>query len=229
MSQQIRGQDSASVAGTTAQVSSSGAVNTVTQGPDIGSVGSRNMVTTRSGVLATIAAVTASAGHLWALKNATATATKLILVHRLTVRFRPTVAATVAQQLGLCVFRATAFTTQHNTGGALVSFTTPQAKMRTSLPLTEATVYASDSTTAISGGTLTIDTLPLFEQRDWNLASGATVPFPLIDFTLDFKERPLVLAQNEGLVVANTVLFANSLAGPLNVTCEWSDVASYGQ
>lgn len=227
MSQQIRGQDGTS-AGTTMQVSSSGAAHTMRQGPDIGSVGSRNMTTTISGALTTIAAKTASAGHLYAFRNATSTATKLIALHRLKLRFRPTVAATVAQEIGFSVWRATAYTAQA-TGGADVTLTTPQAKLRVSLPVTEAAIHFANSTGALTAGTYTLDSLPILQQHDWNLASGAAVPFPLIDIDHDFGEQPLILAQNEGFIVANDILMANSLAGKLVVTAVWSDIPSYPQ
>lgn len=226
MSQQIRGQDGTS-AGTTMQVTSSGAANVVLQGPDIGSTGSRNMTTTVSGVLTAIAAKSASAGHLYAFRNATS-GTNRVLLHKLWVRFRPTVAATAAQEIGMSVWRATAYTAQA-TGGADVTLTTPQALLNTSLPVTAAAIHFANSTGALTAGTYTLDSQPLADFRDWNLASGAAVPFPLIDFTLDFGNQPLVMQKNEGFIVANAVAMQNSLAGHLNIQAVWSDVPSYPQ
>lgn len=225
MSEQIRGQDGTS-AGTTLNVTSQGAGYVTSLGPDFGSVGGRYWCQTISGALTAIAAKTASAGHLLSFQNATATSTKLCLVHRIKVLFTPTVAATVAQQVGMGIYRTRPHTVQP-TGGAAVTLTTPQLKERTSTAVPEAAIYYANSTGALTAGTYTLDTQSIWDERDWNLASGAAVPFPKINFELDFKDRPMVIAQNEGFLVTNSVLMANSLAGNLVVGIEWSEVPSF--
>lgn len=228
MSQQNRGRDTSSAQGPIADVSSSGELHVVEYSPDIGSTGGRFWAQTMSGALTAIAAKTSSAGHLWSFQNATATSTKLCLIHRVKLAFFPTVAATGAQQVGFALWKTTAHTVQP-TSGAAVSAATPQLKQRTSLPAPEAAIYYANGTAALTAGTYTIDTQAVWDERDWNLASGAAVPFPVVKFELNFERRPIVRAQNEGLLITNSVLMANSLAGNLAVAVEWSEVPSYPQ
>ncbi len=228
MSTQTRGRDSTSALGNIQDVGSQGAALTTAMAPDIGGTGSRNALTTFSGALTAITAYTSSAGHLYSFQNATATAAKLILVHRIRATFVPTVMTSSAQEFGFAIYQTTAHTAQP-TGGAAVTMTSPAGKMRTSLPVSEAAIYYANSTSVLTAGTYTPKTQPLAQEMAWCLAAGATVQFPRVELDVDFKERPMVLAQNEGFLVANVILMANSLAGRLCIRTEWSDVPSYGQ
>jgi len=232
MSQQIRGQDSASAQGTIAKVGADGNQNVTLYAPDFGSGGGRNIITTVSGVLTAIAAKTSSAGHLWALQNATATSTKLTLIHRVRARFCVTVApaSSHSQEIGFILSKTTAHTVQP-TGGAAVSMLSPEAKKRTSNAAPETAIYYANSTGALTAGTYTINTAPIADERAFIYEAASTPTVALGECVLDrdFGNSPLVLAQNEGLLIANAVLMANSIAGRLNIMVEWSEVSAYNQ
>lgn len=227
MAVQVRG--GSSLGSNINEVGVDGLVRGVNYGPDVGALGNRFRAATTSGAYAAIAAWNGTNGLLWALRNGTATATKLVLIERIKAVCLATVLPSVAQEFGISAFRTTAHTVQPAVGGAAVTLTTPQLKQRVSKVVPEAGIYFANSTTQLTVGTHTADTLPLEEATDFALAAGAAVPKNRVVLDLDMRDSPLVLAQNEGLLIVNTILQANSLATVLRVSAQWREVPDYGQ
>jgi len=197
----------------------------VPYGPEIGTNGRFRTVTT-SGALTAIAALTSSAGHLWAFRNPESS--KLALIERIQISFQLTVLPSAAQEVGFALHQTTAHTAQP-TGGADVSMTTPQVKLRTSHGVSTSSIHFANSTAALTAGTYTQKTLPVIRDSLWALVAGATIPIPKLTMDLDLRDNPLVLAQDEGLLLGNSILMANSVAGRLFVACQWREVSSYPQ
>jgi hypothetical protein len=212
-----------------AEVGVDGLSRVVTYGPDIGSLGGRFRVFTKSGALAAIAANNGTNGLLWALRNGSATSTKLVLIERIRAVAQVSVLPSAAQEFGINIFRTTAHTVNPAAGGAAVAVTTPQTKLRVSSVVPEAAIYFANSTTQLTAGTHTLDTLAMDEETGHALVAGADIPKNRVVLDLDLRTSPLVLAVNEGLVIGNAVLEANSLAYSLAVACQWREVPSYGQ
>lgn len=203
-----------------------GAIRHVAHGPDIGANGRFRAVVV-SGSLVAVAAVTSSAGHLLGFRNPSTS--KLVLLEKIRLAFQTNVLPSTAQEFGFAVYKGTAFTALP-TGGATITTTTPQLKMRTSHAVPNATLHYANSTSALTAGTYTLNTQPLAEEHDFALVAGAAVAKNKTILELTFGTvTPLVLAQDEGIIVANAILMANSLAGTLVSALEWREVDAYPQ
>ena len=211
-----------------AKVGPGGALLVHRVGADVDSDGGRYIHTHQTGALTAIAAVTSSAGHLWAFRNATSDTSRLCLIERVFATLTGTVGASTAQEVGLALYRTTSHTVQP-TGGTAATLTTPQTKLRTSHAVPQATIYGEDTTGALTAGTYTMDTVPLMVSTEWCLAASAAVPIPKVRLDLDLSLSPLVLAKDEGLLLANQILMANSFAAKLAVTVIWREVPGYQQ
>lgn len=184
----------------------------------------RYRVVTRSGALTAIAAVTTTAGHLLSLRNPATSANPIrICIERVTCKLQLTVLPSVAQEFGISVFRTTSHTVNDSAAGAAVSLTTPQGKLKSASDAATAAIYFANGTAEVTGSTLTLDTLPMADERAWALVAGATIPINAATLDLDLRENPLDLGADEGIVVGNSVLMANSLAGRLVTAIEWSE------
>lgn len=203
--------------------------------PDLGAlgggIGGAYQACVTSGALTAITAYTSSAGHLAAFRNANTA--KVCIIERILARLQLVVGPSAAQEFGLLAVRTSAHTVQPAAGGAAVAVTTPAFKKRGGTayyPPPGAALYYANSTTVLTAGTYTPDTQPLAERRAWALAAAATVQ--LIDVTLDLDftgRRPLVLGPDEGFLIGNSILMANSLAARLTLQVDWAEAASFPQ
>lgn len=228
MSQQQRGQDTASAAGYIQQIGSDGVARVSSgYGPDVGS-NNRFISYSKTTASTAIAVIDGTNGILWACRFAPATSTKLALVERLIIQATSTVGPSVAQETGVQVFRATAFTAIPTSGTAL-TMTTPQTKLRVSKAVPEMLITVENTTSELTAGTHTLDSLPLHAVTEWHLAAGATVQMPKVVLDLDLRHSPLVIAANEGLLAGPAITQANSLAQVHRFTMIWREVDSFGQ
>lgn len=230
MSNQNRGRDSASAAGTIQVIGADGNAAVTQYVADLGTGGGRYSLQCETGAQTAIAALSNAGtnGISWACRFAPASSTKLALVHRIVGQLDTTVGATVAQRFGITLFRATAFTAIPTSGTAQTT-TTPQTKLRVSQPVPEMLISCEDTTSQMTAGTHTLDTQPIFSKTTFQLASGAAVPIPDLIFDIDFGASPLVLAANEGLLAGPAVTQANSLAQIFRMRMVWSEVTTYNQ
>lgn len=164
----------------------------------------------------------AAAGPVFSFRN---TGANLIIVRRLSVGFVTTTAFTTAQALSFAVYRATGFSASDTGGTAL--YTAGQNKYRTSLTnISSAPDIRIGSTGALTAGTRTLDTVALGIGGGSSTAVGTSLS-PIGLLTHDAGDYPIVLAQNEGLVMTN--LIAMGAAGVINlhVNIEFLEATSY--
>ena len=182
-----------------------------------------------TGLLAGVAAGTATAGHIWTARWAPAATDyrKKAVLQRLRVRWFTIAGFTAAQEVGLELFRLTAYTAAYS-GGTGAAALTPSAKS-SAFPasLMAGRISGSDALTA---GTQTLDTDPIGAASFAELAAAATVPkgaFEIFLSTEDLDRHPIILAPNEGLVLRNLVAMGAGGTARVTVEMDWLEVERY--
>jgi hypothetical protein len=165
-----------------------------------------------SGLLTLIVARTATLGHLWACRYATAT-DNLFHVTYLRIFWQTLTGFTSAQEVAFAAFKLTGYSAAHTGGTAGV-------------PLPLAPGYAASEltaqmaiTAALTAGTHTI-AQQLFRGSSAELAAGATIGKGYIDEQQPMIDDPhpvCVLGNAEGILVANEVLMGAAGVGRLVV------------
>lgn len=195
---------------------------------DVGALGSYRAAAF-SGLSATIAAGTASAGHVFAFRWPDAT--RFAIVKALKIRMAVITGFTAAQELGFDAFVARSYTAAHGGGTALTLGGNNQKKRTahgTSL-ITSAADIRIASATALTGSSFTLDANPIMAGSFKTLAAAATVQDGSYESYLDLSavDHPFVLAQNEGLVVRNQILMGAGGTVRWAVEIAWDEVTSY--
>ncbi len=152
------------------------------------------------GAQAAALATTAANAPVFSFRNISP---KLILVRRVGVGMIATTGFTAAQKVDAALFVARAFTAS-DSGGTAIAFAGSNAKHRTALNTPASLDCRIGSTGALTAGTRTLDANALCQTGSWALAAtaGAVIAPSLSNlFAHDTGDYPLVLAQNEGLVV----------------------------
>jgi hypothetical protein len=206
-------------------------INTSARAPSQGEGAYR--IAAVSGLLTTVAAGTATAGHLWAVRWSPAVNGNvnqaLLVLQRLRARLFTVAGFTAAQEFGMDLVVARAYTASHS-GGTAATLTTNNCKKRTSMPTTVLASMQTGTTGALTAGTHTLDAQPIASTAYNELAAAATVPKGLSEIyisTEDLDREPIVLALNEGLVIRNTVLMGAGGTARLVVEMDWLEVARY--
>lgn len=187
-----------------------------------GEVNGWNSLGAQSGALTGIAAN----GALFSLRNSSA---KLILVRRVGIGLIVTTGFTAAQKTDFALFVARGFTSS-DTGGTATSFLGSTGKHRTSLAAPtsiEARIAAAAALTAVAR---TLDTNAISQMGGWALAAtaGAIIPPALANlFSHDTGDYPLVLAQNEGIVITAGTAFGAGGVANIFVNLELAEVDAF--
>lgn len=172
----------------------------------------------RSGLLTGVAAN----GPVFSLRN---TGTNLLAIRRFSLGFSVTTAFTTAQALEFGALFATSFTASDSGGTAL--FVAGANKHRRSFTnITAAPDIRIASTAALTAGTRTLDTVPLAVANGSAAALAGVMP-PTLMFAHDEGDYPIILAQNEGLVITNLVAMGAAGVISLNVNIELAEVTSF--
>lgn len=197
---------------------------------EYGALGSYRMAAF-SGLMATIAAGTGSAGHVFAFRWSDAT--RLCLVRLLKINYTVVTGFTAAQELSFDAFVARGYTADHG-GGTALTLGGNNQKKRTSMGTSLVTTAASAriaSATALTGSSFTLDANPILVGAGKTLAAAATVQdiafSELMDMTDGGAEHPIVLAQNEGIVVRNGILMGAGGTVRMGIQFAWEEVSSY--
>jgi hypothetical protein len=186
-------------------------------------------------VTGTIAAALAAAGQLFYLRWTDAT--RLCVITYFRAQFQTLTLFTAAQQVdfGFDLHKATAVSA--GAGGTDLGASV-KTKMRTSMgaSLLDTAGLMRISTTAALTALTTLDALPsaqsLGDVQRMN-PTAATEEQRVNDPTLIFNpdvasgNHPLVLAQNEGLVLRNRTVWPAAGTGILAVEIAWSEVTAY--
>ena len=171
-----------------------------------------------SGLLTGVAA----AGPVWSMRN---TGSNLLMVRRITVGFITTTAFTTAQGLYYNLIKANGFTASDSGGTAL--YTAGQNKHRASFTnITSAPDIRISTTAALTAGTRTLESQPIGSVCGSSTAVGTSMPATNI-FSHDAGDYPIILAQNEGIIITNGI--AMGAAGVINlmVGVEYAEVTAY--
>lgn len=182
-----------------------------------------------SGLITGVASGSATAGHLWACRFTTPTNTvtdprRYAVIQRLRIRFFTIAGYTSAQEVLLALFKLTAYTAAHTGGVALTpvkkseSYATPLMTMQLA------------NTTALTAGTQTISTDSIRAGAFSELAAAATVPKGVVDIYLsteDLIRDPIILSNNEGLLLRNELLMGAGGTARLAVEIDWRETPFY--
>lgn len=174
-----------------------------------------------SGLLTLVAAGTATAGHVFAFRNASATVQAWIEYVR--VRWQTTTVFTAAQELQFKLLRATGYSAAH-TGGTAATLTTPNLKKRVADSATAMADIRIGATDALTAGTHTLaaEALATFEGYS-QLGAAPNVPNFDDRWTPGDEGCPLVLAQNEGFIIRNEIVMGAAGVGRLVVDVSWRE------
>ena len=200
------------------------ALRTTIKPIDVGSLGSYRLAVF-SGLTATLAAGATVFSMRWT------DATRLMILKYLRVRYAVVTGFTAAQELAFGAFMARSFSSSDSVGTAVVT-SSNNAKKRTSMG---PTLFAVNdvrvaSASAVTAGTRTLDNNPILVGMGKTLAAAATVQDASFESILDLtnsQDYPIILAQNEGLVVQNTILMGAGGTVRIGIECAWDEVASF--
>ncbi len=183
-----------------------------------------------SGLATVLAAGTTTAGFLFCMRNPSTT--KKVVLRYLQGGFITTTGFTTVQPIGMDLIVARAFTASC-TGGTAIdmgSTLTNSGKLNTNqaTSLFTANTCRVASTTALVAGTHVLDASPLALKTDVGSASIAVqANFPLFDARDDGSSTirsPIVLAQDEGIIVRNTILMGAVGVGYFTFNVEWDEI-----
>lgn len=192
-----------------------------------------------SGLLAGVAAGTASAGHLWAFQwpaitaaqTAGGEARRFAIIQRLRIRGFTIAGFTAAQEVRFALFKLTGYTAPH-TGGVATVVPTPKRTGTAAgvappahgvMPASRAVIQIGN-TGALTDGTHAAPGDPIRVAAFSELAAAATVAKGQLDglfSTEDIIEHPIVLQGDEGLLVRNEVAMGGGGTIRLVVECDW--------
>lgn len=186
---------------------------------------------------AALAAGTGSAGHVFAFRWGDAT--RLAVITKFKTRFLPLTpftAATLTDHSSFDAFIVRSYTASHS-GGTSLTPTSNNAKMRTSMGTSLVTDMRISTTAALTNGTETFDAFPFAQSiRKGNRVNPAAATEETImpamdgmemDFDMGGGDHPIVLAQNEGIVIRNRTVWPAAGTGILTVLVAWAEVAAF--
>lgn len=170
-----------------------------------------------SGALTLVAA----AGPVWSCRWTSAT--HVAVIKRMIVSSVIATAFGTAQDLAYGLYFARSYTAV-DSGGTAATLTTNNGKHDTNYPTMQMADIRISTTGAITAGTRTLDAQALRLEGGTGAAALAVVNRYVWDFGEDNGRQPLMLREQEGLVLANEVLMGASGVVTLRVTLEWAEV-----
>ena len=178
------------------------------------------------GVFTGATTVVAANGTLFSFRNISASP---IVVRRIGVGHVVTTGFTAAQMLQLQLFFARAWTVS-DSGGTAIAITGSNGKHRTSLATPTSVDCRVSTTGALTAGTRVLDPNALAVVGYYAAAATAANALPYVNNALLSQatgDHPLVLAQNEGIVIANGIVHGAGGVGTYCFGLEFAEVSSY--
>lgn len=161
-----------------------------------------------SGAMAGIAA----GATIFSLRNI---GTNNLLLRRFSLGAVTAVAFTAPQRISYLLSVARAFTASDSSGTAIAA-SGNNAKLRTSLAQLSNVDMRISAAAALTAGTRTVDANSIGAAIAWSGGAGSTIVSTADNvFGSDAHEYPLILAQNEGIVLLNNDLMG--AAGVVNI------------
>jgi hypothetical protein len=187
-----------------------------------------------SGLTTGVAAASATAGHLFAVRWAPTTDKErqaFLVLQRLRARMFTIAGFTAAQETGIDLSILRSYSAPH-TGGTAVVLTGNNQKKKAGLPTSVIpTANMQIATTgALTAGTHTFDAQPIAQGVYAELAAAATVAKGSSEIYLsteDLDRFPVVLSANEGLCIRNTIAQGAAGTQRLVVEMDWLEVTRY--
>lgn len=216
--------------GTKVDVNADRAMLVEVRPPAFGSLGVYNNAMNTGSIAATLGANS----DLWSLRWTDAT--RLCLIRKLSVSAVVNAAITTGVQFDLAAFFARSFTVSDSNANSSTTATTSGSNDTLRTSMGTSLIAANDiriaGTGGFTAGTRTLDTNPLGRILGWTGTAAGTFIFnstgliPLIDRT-GAGQMPVVLAQNEGIVIRNPVAGPATGTFVITVNVDWQEAASY--
>lgn len=187
-----------------------------------------------------IVATQAAGSRLFEIRNANTQGTqnpRLLMPTRLEISWVQNAAHTAAILAGLEVYKATGFTAVDTADVTTIAGQTMRTTGTTAAPggALLRGVTASGVAAGMTGGTVTTAGAPLARYRKWMLATVPTAAEVMTNWWLPIPEvrageddSPLLLDENEGLVITNTTLLGAAAGSLVNIDLKWSEVEIAG-
>jgi hypothetical protein len=170
----------------------------------------------------------AANSRLWTIRNST---TNLIVPTRLRIIVMATGTVTTGYRAQFDVYRLTSFSVSDSTNTATPTISVKRTSTMAAAPGGAAVrhVTASGVAAGMTSGTLTKDVNPIGTAFYWAATASASTA-PVVSETMDDVNgtHPFVLAQNEGLLIENTIV-GSGTANVIEVIvdCSWAEVSAY--
>jgi hypothetical protein len=159
-------------------------------------------------------------------------------ITKIRTRFLPLTAftaATLTDHTSFDAFVGRTFSASH-TGGTALTLTGNSFKRRASFASTAFTDLRVATTAALGGGTVTLDPHPVAQSiRKGNRVNPAaateetiqpTTDGLNIDFDASAGDHPIILVQNEGIVIRNRTVWPAAGTGVMLVELDWNEYAT---
>jgi hypothetical protein len=185
-------------------------------------------------VTGTLAAALAASAQVFQFKWTDAT--RFAIITKIRTRFLPLTpftAATLTDHTSFDAFFVRSYAA--GGGGTTLTLTGNNAKLRTNMGTSLATINVS--TTAALTAATTLDAHPFCQSlrkgNRVNPAAGTEETIQPETGSLEFwadvaaGESPIVLAQNEGVVIRNRTVWPAAGTGILMIECAWAEVTAY--
>ena len=184
---------------------------------------SKHIVSMSSGALTGVAAGTANI--VAAMRQIDSSS--VIQIRKISLSWVTTTGYTAAQYQDWGIYIVRSYTVS-SSGGTAWNGASNNGKMRTSLGVPASMDARIATTSALTAGTFTADTYPIAQIGCWNAAgaAGAIIPMTVL---LDQGpgDYPIILAQNEGLVVCPITTMGTAGVGTLTLLVEGCSAAAY--
>jgi hypothetical protein len=189
-----------------------------------------------TGAVTTIAAATATAGHLLSFRWSNTTSSRAYLRY-IAAKFTLTTAYTTAQETGVDLILARGYTASHtgatavDTGSTVANTGKLMTDFGTSLMGVAGLVRVAGAG-ALTAGTHTLDANPVGVLSGWSGAIGDKVPDKAAGINggwgalFDARDplvAPIRLKQDEGFVIRNTILMGAVGVGRWDFLVEWDE------
>lgn len=178
----------------------------------------------------TLANTQAANSRLFELRN---TATNLIVLTRLTLRWLQTANHTAAILDSLDCYKCTGFTAVDTTNTVTPTVSVKRGSTMAAAPGGAAVRgnTVAGAAAGMTGGTLTKDGNPFAQLGKWLVATQPTAG-PVDPSVLDAVDdvngtHPFVFAQNEGFIVENRILLGAAAGSVVYIDCSWAEVTAF--
>ena len=153
-------------------------------------------------------------------------ATNLMVLRYLKIRWATVTGFTAAQECALSASKVSAWSAD-GSGGTTITPSVSNTTNRNSYPVSKIGSMRIATTGALTAGTKTIAANPFLTMMRKTMAAAATVQDT--DFEAEFRSSegnvsPIILAQNEGIVVRNVIAQGAGGTARLAITMYWEEI-----